>query len=602
MKKATFLLMLFCILCTASYAITIYQNDYEGETVGVGAPGWHWSDNGGTHAATYQNYDGNIVIEHSGGNNNTTAEARNARFGSKWDITVTENTSADPADYTISFDVRLISASANSTWDPYSLQLSVVTSNPAAGADQYGHGFPVVSIGTADGWVHVEFNLADYTGDWWQGAAWDLTQSAWSIEVGPPWPGVSVPAGENWTAVWLFDNLKIIMGADTEAHDPVVLPLNEDGSSGTLISQTQAQVTLNFKAGGDPNALREPPYPMNPDILGHYIYLTKGTDDPNLYLYDYVPHVHNADPYLTDPNVWYGPIALLQGAKYHWQVEEALDDGTGNPYGPKDPNNLMGSIWTFNTIGVTPQILVGPEHTLTDFDGKASFRVTASPSATDYRWFKVGDPDVQLSDGGIYSGTQTTTLIIDGATVADEGEYYCIAYNGDPDDGGVPSEPSHAAKLWYPRLVSYYPFEEISEDGTSPDVISGFDAVMMQAGAAPLPGLNSTNAIVGSSCLQLDNANEASEDGQYAQLPAGVVDYKDITISLWIYPTSSKGWSRAIDFGNGTTDYLIITPEAGSGWGACRYATRVDDGTEQELNTEGLAPRSVVSLGGHNYR
>lgn len=157
---------MFSVLCAASYAITIYQNDYEGETVGVGAPGWHWSDNSGTHAATYQDYDGNIVIEHSGGNNNTAAEARNARFGSKWDITVTGNTSADPADYTISFDARLVSASANSTWDPYSLQLSVVTNNPAVGADQYGHGFPAVSIGTPDGWVHVEFNLADYTGDW----------------------------------------------------------------------------------------------------------------------------------------------------------------------------------------------------------------------------------------------------------------------------------------------------------------------------------------------------------------------------------------------------------------------------------------------------
>lgn len=145
------------------------------------------------------------------------------------------------------------------------------------------------------------------------------------------------------------------MGSEAEAHDPIVLPVNEDGSSGTLISQTQAQVTLNCQAGGDPNALREPPYPMNPDILGHYIYLTNGTDDPNLYLYDYVPHVHNADPYLTDPNVWYGPIALLQGAKYCWQVEEALDNGTGSPYGPNDPNNLM------EPSGPSPQLAPSPK-------------------------------------------------------------------------------------------------------------------------------------------------------------------------------------------------------------------------------------------------
>lgn len=593
MKQAALFVMMLGVLCTATYAVTVYQNDYEGETVGAGAPGWNWGTTVTTHSAAFaDDGTGNIVIQHTGTTSNTTGAAADARFGSKWDITLVGNTSADPADYTVSFDVRNVSGD----WDPIEEGFAIVTNNPAVGTDQYGHGFPNQSLAIADGWIHVEYNLADFANDWWQGTQWDLTQPTWSFEIGQPWPGISVPDGTSFTQVWLFDNLKITMGSEIEAHDPVVLPLNGDGTSGTLVSQSTVEVTLNCQAGGDPNTLHDPQYPMNPDIVGHYIYMTNGTEDPNLYPLDYVSHAHNADPYLTDPNVWYGPVTLFQGTTYSWKVEEAMDDGTGNPFGFGDPNNIMGPVWTFTTVSATPRILAGPENALADLSGNASFTVTCGPAADHYRWFKVvGDQDTAengqtddllLTDSGIYSGTQTTTLLITGATEADEGQFYCIAYNGDPTDGGIASLPSVTAKLWYPRLVSHFPFETVADNAT-PDIVSGFDAVLMQAGTGSLPGLNTTDAIVGTSCLLLDNPDTASTDGQYAQIPAGVVDYQDMTISLWIRPNSVIGWARALDFGNGATDYLFITPDAG--WGVMRYATKVDDGAEQLLETSSLA-------------
>jgi hypothetical protein len=579
MNKTIISVTVLILFTAASPAGVVHQNDYEDRTPGAGAGGWNWT-NGAvtTHPAAFADYEGSIVVEHTGVVNNTATAAQNSRYGSKWDIAMSGNTSSDPADYTIEFDLRNVSGN----WNPIPLEVWVLTCNPAAGTDTYGHGFPTVDLAQSDGWVHVKYNLAEYTKNWWAGTNWDVSNPTWSIEVGMPYPGQSVAPGQSWTQVWVMDNLKITMGPPSEPYDPLVTPLNIDGSVGTLISQTQAQVTLSWLAGKDPDIQTN--YPVNPAILGHYIYLS-GANDPALSLLDYVIQVHNADPNRTDPYNEYGPITLAQGAAYYWQVEEAMNNGAGLPCPPGDPNNIVGPVWTFRTIGVKPTIVSGPEHALADFSGNASFTITPGPTATHYRWFKVGNPN-PLS-GGIYSGTQTTTLTITGATVADEGEYYCIAYNGDPEEGGTASDPSKLAKLWYPRLVSHYPFEDLNE-GASPDIISNFDAVMMQAGSAPLPGLNTTDAIVGSGCLSLSNPVADSSDDQYAQISAGVVDYKDITISVWVRPNSIHGWSRIFDFGTGTNNYLFLTGNVGGG-GGLRFAMRTPAVGEQVLDGVALS-------------
>ncbi|HEU19424.1 MAG TPA: hypothetical protein ENO00_08640, partial [Deltaproteobacteria bacterium] len=75
-------------------------------------------------------------------------------------------------------------------------------------------------------------------------------------------------------------------------YNPQVLPENPEGSVGVLINNEQAEVTLSWMAGEDPDEERG--YPVNPDILGHYIFRSNGNpgDDPNVHLIDYVPQVH----------------------------------------------------------------------------------------------------------------------------------------------------------------------------------------------------------------------------------------------------------------------------------------------------------------------
>lgn len=386
--------------------------------------------------------------------------------------------------------------------------------------------------------------------------------------------------------------------AGNEPHDPMVLPDNGDGSSGTLQPNNEdVEVTLHFMAAGDPNTQNDPPYPVNPDVLGHYIYLSSATD-PNLSLLDYVPQVHNPDPYSSDPNVSYGPFLLIhgQGKTFYWQVEEGLDDGTGSPFAAGDPNNILGSVWSFVAQGASPSILSGPDHAIADAGGNASFTVTAGALANNFRWFKVvgeqdsignGETDdVELSDGGIYSTVQTATLTITGAAVSDEGRFYCIAYNGIPGSGGIPSAPSNTARLWIPRLVSYYPFENIVEPNTAPDTLSGFDITLLSDDGGmdiPILAAGVPELAPDTSGLLFDNSNsgDPAHYAQYALAGVGVADYADITISVWVYWNGGGDWQRIVDFGNNTSEYIFLTPRAAGG--GLRFA--VNNAGEQSIDT-----------------
>jgi len=597
MKKIVSAIAIAAFLCAASAeAVVIYQNDYNSETPGGGVPGsWNWT-NGAvtTHTAVYADIGQNMVVRHTGIVNNSGTAAQNSRYGSKWNITVSGNTSADPADYTIELDLRNVSGN----WNPIPLEVWVLTLNPAAGTGTYGHGFPTANLTQADGWVHLKFNLGEYTKNWWEGTNWDLTNSTWSLEIGMPYPGQSVAVGQSWTQVWEMDNLKITMGADTLPYEPSVTPVNADGTVGKPVNNNaQVEVTLHFKAGGDPSV--ETSFPVNPAILGHYIYLSNGNpNDPNVALLDYVLQVHNPDPNLTSPDVSYGPITLTKDTTYYWQVEEAINDGTGNPYPAGDPNNLLGPLWSFVTTAGSAMIdAVSPELTVVGAGTNAVLTVSGSNIET-YQWYKIGSPDVLLTNGSKYAGADTAVLTIKDVQLADEGYYYCIGSNGIPTQAS--NRQTGPGRVMIKRLVNYYPMDEIIGNLT-PDVVGDADMTLLTNGTL-LPSLSSEKA-VGSGSLSLDPAAEPT--GQYGRLPAGVLDYMDFTITAWVnWKGNSNGnWQRIFDFGNDTNQYVFLTPV---GWnGVTRFV--IKDGTEQIAGIDGNLPTNqwvhvAVTLSGDTGR
>ncbi len=375
---------------------------------------------------------------------------------------------------------------------------------------------------------------------------------------------------------------------DTAPHAPQAIPENLDGSVGTLTGLTVEDVDLTFKAGTDPN------YPVNggivhSDTAGFVIRLQTGAPtDPNLYIIGTMGVGSMDDPARTLP-----AGVLNHSITYQWQVEQLLNDPSdpndpNNPYPPGDPHNISGGVWSFTTVSAIPSITDDPDHTLADPNDaplpNATLTVVASATATDYRWFKVGDPDIKLTDGTIdgvdYSDTQTATLKIAG--MADDGtedaQYYAIAYNGDPEGAGLASAPSATAWVWSPREVHRWTFESAG-GGIVADMIGSSDIQLISGDGGPdLASIVNTPAapeLVGQS-LYLNNPNVGGDpniaDGQYGRINDTMVSaYADITISAWIYHKGG-GWQRILGFGNsngsGTGSvngqHLYFTP-AGNG-------------------------------------
>ena len=66
----------------------------------------------------------------------------------------------------------------------------------------------------------------------------------------------------------------------------------------------------------------------------------------------------------------------------------------------------------------------------------------------------------------------------------------------------------------------------------------------------------------------------------YAQLPYEVASHDELTFCAWVKVLSSKQWQRIFDFGNGTSHYMFLTPNAGS---TMRFAIKNGD-EEQTLD------------------
>ena len=71
---------------------------------------------------------------------------------------------------------------------------------------------------------------------------------------------------------------------------------------------------------------------------------------------------------------------------------------------------------------------------------------------------------------------------------------------------------------------------------------------------------------------------------RYAQLPYEVASHDELTFCAWVKVLGTKQWQRIFDFGNGTSHYMFLTPNAGS---TTRFAIK-NGGEEQILDCEKL--------------
>lgn len=108
--------------------------------------------------------------------------------------------------------------------------------------------------------------------------------------------------------------------------------------------------------------------------------------------------------------------AINTDTTYYWSVTEIAE-----------PNDVPGVIWTFETNKTYPVVVSQPASQAVFPGDNASFTFdVTSESPESYQWY---DADGMLTDSGNVSGTQTAALLITGAQIANEGDYYCEVTN-----------------------------------------------------------------------------------------------------------------------------------------------------------------------------
>jgi hypothetical protein len=128
----------------------------------------------------------------------------------------------------------------------------------------------------------------------------------------------------------------------------------------------------------------------------------------------------------------------------------------------------------------------------------------------------------------------------------------------------------------------------LAVDGMSKS--SGAQVIQWDDGSITSSGLAGTR-VPG----ELGNAVALSGTNQYVNVPAGVVSglNGDFTVSAWVNPSKNSTWSRLFDFGTGTSTYMFLTLNHGTG---LRYAiTTSGPGGEQQIDSTTTLPLNVWS-------
>ncbi|MBN2064958.1 MAG: hypothetical protein JW745_09160 [Sedimentisphaerales bacterium] len=241
---------------------------------------------------------------------------------------------------------------------------------------------------------------------------------------------------------------------------------------------------------------------------------------------------------------------------------------------------IPGPIWSFTTA--PDAVVFAKQPVSTVANPSASFSVTAS-GAVRYEWFKDGSSTVLSNE---------STLNISSATLADEGFYYCIAYNGPTAATTSSTLTSDKAYLWTARKMGHWTFDGHMNDSVGLYVTGapGHDGSI---------GINSsTTANVGDNVLGYDDGiagqaiaftNDddfvAIDDAQFFNFyPYGFTaslwyKYNGTTNPGWRLPMSklgAEGWLFGVDHAARKESVFIV--ENGAGWLHADSSVNVGDG------------------------
>lgn len=295
-------------------------------------------------------------------------------------------------------------------------------------------------------------------------------------------------------------------------------PVPEDDPDGSGAKVDVDGVILSWDTGLDTNGQ------LNSSIRKHYLYANFAAPaEPNLY---FVAEIDAGTP--TQPNASYGPIDLERDQVYIWQIEEAIDNGLGGVYGPGDPNNIIGPVWTFYSAFSVPELDKDlPADQLVDEGGDALFIVdainpfTGNSDGLTYQWYRNGE---------MLTGQMSDILTVSGVLGHDEGEYLCQVTIADPPTGAVSN--SRVAILRLKKIIANWPL-----NGDPNDVsINGYDG-------RELGGVGYGEGILsGTQALDCDGIDDFINCGNVPVMQTGAM-----SISFWVKPRAiGQDWKGMV--------------------------------------------------------
>ncbi len=289
---------------------------------------------------------------------------------------------------------------------------------------------------------------------------------------------------------------------------------------------------LQWQVGDDPNEANGI-LPWD-DVAGYYVYL--GTAPNQLVLQ--TPLAQTATTF--DP-------VLANDTMYYWQIVETFDNGQGGLYGPADPNNVFGPVWSFQTPLSVPVITQNPAAlTRADVNATVEYQVVVESASTPhYAWYYSADAIV---GGDNAVGTDSPALTLNNVQLANQGYYYCIVSNS----SGL-TATSTMAQLVINRLLAQYQFENNLNDAVGGN----------NAAPAGVP-MAYTNGIVTE-----DGQTYAADPngGMYGLLPAGCYPktgtgngLDQFTYSAWVKLADSTCGKHLIgQFNSGYTTAMRLS-------------------------------------------
>jgi fibronectin type 3 domain-containing protein len=304
------------------------------------------------------------------------------------------------------------------------------------------------------------------------------------------------------------------------------------------------------------------------------------------------------DPRISTPVIITPPSALAQtGVSFQYQIVSknvptsyavtglpsgvSINSATGLISGtPSAPGTYTVTISASNASGTASQIL-----SLTVFEpaGPAGLAITIGVGQFSLSWSALASANGYnikraTVSGGPYVtiGSSTGTSYTDGTVVSGTTYYYVVSAQTAVGESENSGEVGGLATGPLPRVL--LTFDETS--GTVAHDSSGnkWDGTLV-GGPTWVPGM-------------FNNAVSLNGNGQYVTLPTGVVSgLTDFTIAAWVKLNSSSAWMRVFDFGTGTTDYMVLTPQNGNNGKVRFIITTTSYNNEQDI--DGTAPLPV---------